>query len=346
MLLSVRCLIDSIAARFSLLCMKLGQKSRVLDSHVIDRCPDLTVHRLAIARSQRINYPQPNCRIRSMHQVHGVLLVAFFLLIASRASNAQTQTPEEAARQSSPVPIRRDSQAIAVLSQCLAAFHGAPQPIQISSLRVTGTLVRSQSSSAAAVPFTYDSLFKTNGVEFRRHTGSYSPNRAMVSNGGKISSTNSGPHVPPFYYRYIFQPDYVPYVLLSQAMADESVEVKSDDGSVQVGSEENVFHISTSSGSDHLGRTLYVRHWTISKATFLPISSYVCLKSYSVSACHLPIEDTYSNYQAISGIFSPALVTSQIGNLEKVTYTINSIDTKPDFALGHFTIDGANADAK
>ena len=346
MLSSVRCLIDSIAARFGLLCMKLGQKSRALDSHVIDRCPNLTVHRIAIARSQRINYPQPNFRMGLIRQVYGVLFVALFLLIAIHASSAQTQTPEEVARQSSPVPIRRDSQAISVLAQCLAALHGATHPTQISSLRVTGTLVHSQSSNAATISFTYDSLFKVNGVEFRRHTGSYSPNRAMVSNGGKMSSSKSGPHVPPFYYRYIFQPDYVPYVLLSQAMADESIEVKSDDESAQVGSEENVLHISTASGSDHLGRTLYVRHWAISKTTFLPISSYVCLKSYSVSACHLPIEDTYSNYQAISGIFSPVLVTSQIGNLEKTTYTINSIDAKPEFASDHFTVDGANADAK
>lgn len=168
----------------------------------------------------------------------------------------------------------------------------------------------------------------------------------MVSNHGMPSTTPTGPHASPVYYRYIFQPDYVPYVLLVKALADQSVEVMYEHPQEQADVQSNVIHISTASSSEGVGRSLYVRHWTFDASTFLPLKSSVCLQSISASGCHIPIEDTYDNYQLISGVLSPSVVTSQVGNQETFTYTITGIDFSPGFTANHFTVDGANVDAK
>jgi hypothetical protein len=248
---------------------------------------------------------------------------------------------------SASMPVSRDTQALSALARTVAALQGSSPTLPVSSLRVTGTLISARATKTSPeVSFTYDSLFTTQGTEFRRYTGAFSLSRVMVSNNGQATSSNSGPLVPPGYYRYIFQPDYVPYVLLTKALLDTSVEVKLEPTpSDSNGTSPTTVHITTASSYDVISRTMFVRHWTLDATTFLPVKSSVCLQSQSTSVCHLPIEDTYENYQPFSGIISPSVVTSRIGDKETVTYKITGIDLAPGFTTDEFTVAGANINA-
>jgi hypothetical protein len=239
-------------------------------------------------------------------------------------------------------PIRRDSQALSVLQHAVSNLASSSQLPNIAALSVTGTMSRAAGSTKSSVfPFTYDSLFTQYGTEFRRQIGSNSQHNIMVSNHGSSSAANTGPHVPPGYYRYIFQPDYVPYALLSKAMSDPTIEVKYEENLSSGAGPASTIHISTASGPDNVARTLFVRHWIIDATTFLPLQSSVCLPTSAFVSCRLSILDSYESYQNIGGILSPSIVTSQVGDKETVTYHITGISFNPAFSATYFTIAGA-----
>ncbi len=266
-----------------------------------------------------------------------ITLVTFSLLTL-----ATQPIPSQAIAPASHPPIRRDPQALSILQHAVSNLASSSRLPNIAALSVTGTMSRVAGSSKSSVfPFTYDSSFTQYGTEFRRQIGSDPQHNIMVSNQGNPSAANVGPHIPPGYYRYIFQPDYVPYALLSRAMSDPTIEVKYEENPSGGSGPSSTIHISIASGPDNVARTLFVRHWIIDATTFLPLQSSVCLPTSAFVACRLSVLDSYEGYQNVGGVLSPTVVTSKVGDKETITYHITGINLSPAFSATYFTIAGA-----
>jgi hypothetical protein len=273
--------------------------------------------------------------VRSI-RLHSALLAVSLLALATRPIPSQSIAP------TSHSPIRRDPQALSVLQHAVSNLASSSQLPNIAALSVTGTMSRVAGSSKSSVfPFTYDSLFTQFGTEFRRQIGSNPQHNIMVSNHGSSSAANAGPHIPPGYYRYIFQPDYVPYALLSKALSDPTIEVKYEENLSSGAGSSSTVRISTASGSDSAARTLFVRHWIIDATTFLPLQSSVCLPTSAFVSCRLSILDSYEGYQNVGAVLSPTVVISKVGDKETVTYHIMGINLSPSFSATYFTVEGA-----
>ena len=99
----------------------------------------------------------------------------FLLAFASRAQ----QTP-------SPAPVR-DSQAIAVVQQSLAAMGGAATLGQVQNSVVTGTSANQTAQQAATQSFTWTYA----GNQFRLESSATSGSHVLVSSGGSPSWSSS-----------------------------------------------------------------------------------------------------------------------------------------------------------
>jgi hypothetical protein len=270
-------------------------------------------------------------------------LRAFVIAVSLHPLALVSQSPGSVT-QANPGSVRRDPQALSVIKDAVSTLQGNSPAIPISSLRVKGTLeMQRVDKHIPTIAFTYDSLFTQYGAEFRRHTGAVSSSKVMVSNRGRNNSQSTGPHVPAGYYRYIFQPDYVPYAILANALNNPNIEVKYEGENPISGPNPGALRLSIATSEEGVGRTAFVRRWLIDPATHSPLESSVCLPTGPHAPCNLTVRDTYQSYQTIDGVISPTTVISQIAGRQTITYIINSIDLNPKFDLRHFTIEGVNS---
>jgi len=239
------------------------------------------------------------------------LFVAFVLIIAS--------SPRLNSQQSTTAP-ERDSDAVVVVTQALAAMGGSTLLTQVQNSLTQGTIQATDGSWLTSGDFTWE----FSGSQFRYDNPDSAGRSILVSGKHGPVSTVGGKTSRLFSHMTdaSFSP-HLPGLVLLQRMLNPIYSFEFVGKETLAG--QAVIHIRTTRPEDKYWATISTQDWFFDAASFLPLRIEHRLPASGNALLTMPASVAFSDFRSVSGILVPFQLSFSVSGQTGGTAKLSSV---------------------
>jgi hypothetical protein len=235
------------------------------------------------------------------------------------------------------IAVKRDPQAIAILTQAITAMGGPSAVAQIQSVIAQGSIIPAPGTNAPSGSFIWEDQFAAQGHEFKATFQSGSLTQIFVSGHGSPGLVSNGKirSLAP-YVASTTLPFHIPAVVLASMLANTNCNIEfvglttlNDQTAIQIH-----LHIDT----DLLHQTSSVQDWYFDKNTSLPLRVEYRVLDTHLSFKYATIDADYSDYRAAQGSVIPFRIATTEDGTPRNIVTLTAVSINPPVSTSDFDL--------
>ena len=236
--------------------------------------------------------------------------------------------PSAATQNDDPSTVIRDQSALSAAEAAIASMGGAGAAGGIHDCAVIGHLTLATGASWGTFNW------KTAGREFRLEAHSPLSTRILFSGHGNTYDQEEGKQAHFAFHQFRAVVTYhLPALVLLDELNNAKISFR------YIGTEnvlgQSALHFQTSDDSDAVGKLVTKQDWYVDATTGIPIQLKFVYPGVAAEEV-VPVLVMYSHYQLASAVLMPYVMKVQIGKIQPVTHTVDSLVCNEGISPGEF----------